>query len=146
MMSKAECQDFTRQSTVIIIRSRNKNESNKTASRITEEVTKADQLLDDFLLEIQETELNKNLSSRTLTERQAKLLDGGKEIRKQAQSRSTKSTGQTQTVLKKRKRSEDDSDWSDWTKEMSKEMHEQKKILIQELEIRNREFELQEKK
>ena len=90
--------------------------------------------------------MTKNLSNRALTERQAKLLEAGKEIQKQALSRSTKSTGQTQTVLKKRKRSEDDSDCSNWMKNISEEMHEQNKIRIQELEIRKREVELQEKK
>ena len=74
------------------------------------------------------------------TEPQEKLLEAGKYIQKQALSRSAKSAGQTQTVLKKRKRSEDDSDWSDWMKIVSEEMHKQKKIRIKELEIKKREL------
>ena len=68
--------------------------------------------------------MNKNLSNHTLTERQAEILEAGKEIQEQALWSSMKSAGHTQNFLKKRKRSEEGSDRM---KKMSEEMHEQKK-------------------
>lgn len=123
---------------------KSKTRLNEAASGISEIVSEEDQLLDDFILEVQEAKLAKKEETQKMTQNEAKLVAAGKEIQQQALSRVRKDNQNT-TKPKKRKRDEDGS-WNEWMEVMASSIQDQKKMKSDELEIRKRELQLQENK
>eukprot|EP00171_Calliarthron_tuberculosum_P023242 IDg23242t1 len=92
---------------------KSKNRVNEAASGICEIVTEEDQLLDNFLLEIEDAKLQRKQEAIT----DANSAKAGK----------------------KRNRDEDDG-WSEWMEMMAREMESQKKMKADEIEIASAKF------
>lgn len=117
------------------------NEKNAAASGISEAVTEESQLLDDFILEIAEAKEQQHEEKKALSQTEKNLIQAGEDIQRKGLERSRKNN----SAGKKRSRGDDD-EWTQFVQQVSENMNEQKKLRMEEVEIRKREISLQEEK
>lgn len=124
---------------------KSENRKNQAASGISEDMTQENMLLDDFVLELNESTAIKNEDKGRQTENEKKLKKAGEEIQQRALKRLSTTEKDGRSPAKKRKRS-DDNEFEEWMEVMNEEMRDTKKLRREELDLRKKELELQEKK
>ena len=124
---------------------KNQNARNEKASGISEIETEETQLLDDFLHEIEESKLSRKQLNDELNFNENRLVKSGKEIRELALKRQTSNPDLAAPSPKKRKRNED-TEFSDFITTLRDEMVENRSAKRDELTLRQRELDLQEKR
>lgn len=111
-----------------------KNSINVKASGITESVTEETQLLNDFILEMEEAKLECKLANEQLNENRKNQLQQEKEIQGMALARVRQTSRKVSPPARKRKR-DDDKEQNEWVDVMRDEKRSQKKKHEEKLEL-----------
>lgn len=113
---------------------KSENSKNEAASGVSEHETEEDELLDDYIHEMEELKTERKMETEKLSQAEQMLIEAGEQIQNQALSRAALKNARedarisgSSPVVKKGKRNDDDG-WECWMEKIGTVLSKQKKM------------------